>query len=82
MSDPKENEYEYSLLAIRSNFHQKILTDKEKQQIHQRTNYLTKYTSCGKHKDADKSCDGCTVFPVQDKLATNWKTSAWVPPSH
>ena len=68
MSDPKEDEYEYNPLVTRSNFHQIILTDKEKPQVQQRTNYFTKYKSCGKHKNAGKSCDDCIVFPVQDKL--------------
>ena len=45
MSDPKEDEYEYNLFVTRSNFHQRILTDKEKPQVQRRTNYLTKYKS-------------------------------------
>ena len=43
MSDLKENEYEYNQLVTRSNFHQRILTDKDKPQVQRRTNYLTKY---------------------------------------
>ena len=68
MKDPNEDEHEYNLLVTRSNFHQRILRDKEKTQVQQRTNYLTKYISCGKHKNAGKSCDDYIVFPVRDKL--------------
>ena len=39
-----------------------------KLQVQRKTNYLTKYVSCGKHKNADKSCDDFIVVPVQDKL--------------
>ena len=30
MHDPKEDEYEHNLHVTRSNFHKRILTDKEK----------------------------------------------------
>ena len=43
MSDPEEDEYEYNLLVASSDFHQGTVTDKEKPQVHRKTNYLTKY---------------------------------------
>lgn len=63
-----KDQYEYNLLVTRSKSNQRIHTDKEKSQVLQRTNYLTKYISCGKHKNAYNSCDDCIVFPVKDKL--------------
>ena len=54
------DEYEYNVLVTRTNFHQRILTDKEKSQVQRRTNYLTRYISSGKHKNANKSyCFSC-----------------------
>ena len=47
---------------------QKQTSIKEKPQVQRRTNYLTRYISSGKHKKADKSCNDCIVFPLQDKL--------------
>ena len=37
-----------------------------KNSYRQRTNYLTKYISCGKHKNAYNLCDDCIVFPAKD----------------
>ena len=63
----KEDQYEYNLLVTRSNFHQRILTDKEKPQVQRWLNYLTKHVTCGKNKNADKSCDDF-VFSSQNEL--------------
>ena len=68
MSHSKEDKYEYNLLVTSPNFHQRILGDKEKLQVHWRTNYLRKYLSCGEQKNADKSCENFVVFPMQEKL--------------
>ena len=67
MSDSKEDKCKCNLLVTGPKFHQIILTDKEKLQVQQKTNYLTKHI-CGKHKNADKSCDDFIVVPVLDKL--------------
>ena len=66
MSDPKRDQYEYNLLVTRSKSNQRIHTDKEKSLVLQRTHYLTKYISCGKHKNAYNLCDDCIVFPAKD----------------
>ena len=65
-----EKDEEYQFLITRAKYHQRML---EEEKLHsqkiRKTKYLSKFLTCANHKNADKDCAHCLLFPVQDHLA-------------
>ena len=64
-----EKDEEYQFLITRAKYHQRML---EEEKLHsqkiRKTKYLSKFLTCANHKNPDKDCPHCVLFPVQDRL--------------
>lgn len=72
----EETDAEFDFLVTRAHLHQRCQEEvhAEKGTPSRKTNYLTKFISCAKHKNCDhpdkdvKTCDTCFVLPIKERL--------------